>query len=157
MAPTSAILQKFYVYDPGLHAGDELGRLRVVEDDKGLHVMAPQLSMQYWIDQGMAGRLPLAEVSDATRKFIAQVTRGRSESDEDPKRVPKYDKQIQSGAPGMALKVPLSTQRRNAMLKARKKADKNGKKAAAPKKPEPPKSKPEEKKTETPYFSRPAE
>jgi len=154
MAPTSAVLRKFYVYDPGLHAGDELGRLRVVEDDKGLHVMAPFLTMQYWLDQGLVGLVPFAEVSDAGKKFIAQVTRGRSESDEDPKKLPKYDRQIQSGAPGMALKVPLSTQRRNEMLRARKKADKNGKKAA-PKKPEP--RKPEEKKPETGFFSRPAE
>ena len=158
MAPTSAVLRKFYVYDPGLHAGDELGRLRVVEDDKGLHVMAPQMTMQYWIDQGIAGLLPLNEVSDAGKKFIAQVTRGRSESDEDPKKLPKYDRQIQSGAPGMGLKVPLSTQRRNAMLKARKKDEKSNKKAA-PKKPEPKKPEPPKTDDKTPgsYFSRPAE
>jgi hypothetical protein len=140
MAPTTAVLRKFYIYDPGIHAGDELGRLRVVEDDKGLHVMAPPMTMQYWIDQGVAGLLPISEVSEAKKKLIAQTTRGRSESDDTPKRLPKYDKQIQSGAPGMALKVPLSTQRRQQMIKARKKGKNgNGKKAAA-KKPEPPKS-----------------
>ena len=156
MAPTSAALRKFYVYDPGLHAGDELGRLRVIEDDKGPHVMAPDMTMQYWLDQGVVGLVPFDEVSETGKKFIAQVTRGRSESDEDPKKLPKYDRQIQSGAPGMALKVPLSTQRRNAMLKARKKGEKNdkGKKPAA-KKPEP--KKPDDDKTPGNYFSRPAE
>jgi hypothetical protein len=156
MAPTSASLRKFYVYDPGIHAGDELGRLRVIEDDKGLHVMAPHMTMQYWIDQGMVGLVPFDEVSETGKKFIAQVTRGRSESDEDPKKLPKYDRQIQSGAPGMALKVPLSTQRRNAMLKARKKSEKNDKgKKPATKKPEP--KKPDDDKTPGNYFSRPAE
>ena len=153
MAPTTAVLRKFYIYDPGLHAGDELGRLRVVEDDKGVFVMAPPMTMQYWIDQGIAGPLPFAEVSDAGKRLIAQVTRGRSESDDEPKRLPRYDRQIQSGAPGMALKVPLSTQRRNQMLKQKKAAKKNGNgKKPAPKKPE--EKKPEEK---TGFFSRPAE
>jgi|SRR6188768_1678162 len=152
MAPTTAVLQKFYIYDPGLHAGDELGRLRVVEDDKGKHVMAPPMAMQYWIDQGIVGRLPLNEVSEAGKKFIAQVTRGRSESDDEPKRVPKYDKQIQSGAPGSALKVPLSTQRRNAMLKAKKKNG-NGKKTA--KKPEPPKPTPQTQPASTAPYTAP--
>lgn len=157
MAPTSAALRKFYVYDPGIHAGDELGRLRVVEDDKGLHVMAPHMTMQYWIDQGMVGLVPFDEVSETGKKFIAQVTRGRSESDDEPKKLPKYDRQIQSGAPGMALKVPLSTQRRNAMLKSRKKNEKDNKKSKKPesKKPEP--KKPEDDKTPGNYFSRPAE
>lgn len=163
MAPTSAALRKFYVYDPGLREGDELGRLRVIEDDKGIHVMAPDMTMQYWLDQGMVGLVPLDEVSESGKKFLAQITRGRSVSDDEPKKLPKYDRQIQSGAPGMALKVPLSTQRRNEMLKSRKKADKDSKgskkPAHAPKKPEP---KQEPKKDETPptpgsYFSRPAE
>jgi len=56
------------------------------------------------------------------------------------------------------LKVPLSTQRRNAMLKARKKDEKSNKKAA-PKKPEPKKPEPPKTDDKTPgsYFSRPAE
>lgn len=141
MAPTSAILQKFYVYDPGLHAGDELGRLRIVEDDKGKHVMAPPLTMQYWLDQGMAGRVPLSELSEPSKKFLAQITRGRSESDDAPKRLPKYDKRIQSGTPGDALQTPLSTKRRQEMIKSRKDAEKGKRPAKKPEhKAEPPKT-----------------
>lgn len=151
MAPTTAALRKFYVYDPGLHVGDELGRLRVLEDDKGIHVMAPPVTMQYWIDQGMVGLLPLDELSESSKKFLAQITRGRSlDNDEQPKKLPKYDRQIQSGSPGSALKQPLSQERRKAMAKSKKKEGKD-KDSKKPKK--------EEKKAEDKpgFFNRPAE
>jgi hypothetical protein len=108
------ILQKFYIYDPSVNAGDEFGRLRVLEDDNGKHVLAPPLTMQYWIDQGLAGNDPLNSLSDNHKKLLAQVTRGRSESDEEPKRVPKYSRAMQSGAPSFAL-----TQQRSASSKAK--------------------------------------
>ena len=155
MAPTTAALRKFYVYDPGLHVGDELGRLRVLEDDKGIHVMAPPVTMQYWVDQGMVGLLPLDELDESSKKFLAQITRGRSlDNDEQPKKLPKYDRQIQSGSPGSALKQPLSQERRKAMAKSKKKEGKEGKDSKKAKKPEP---KTEEVKTPGSYFNRPAE
>lgn len=155
MAPTSASLRKFYVYDPGLHAGDELGRLRVLEDDKGIHVMAPPVTMQYWIDQGMVGLQPLDELNESSKKFLGQITRGRSiDNDATPTKLPKYDRQIQSGSPGSALKQPLSQERRKAMAKSKKKESKDSKKPAS-KKPEPKKE--EEVKTPGSYFNRPAE
>jgi hypothetical protein len=98
------VLQKYYVYDPGLHAGDELGGLRVLEDqdkDGALHVLASPLMIQYWIDQGLIGLEPLDRLGDSQKKFLAQITRGRSE-DEEPKRLPKYSKRTQSGSPSFA-------------------------------------------------------
>lgn len=139
----AAILQKYYVYDPGLHVGDELGRLRVLEDDKGKHIMAVPEQIQYWMDQGLAGVKPLGELSDSAKKFLDQITRGRSIDNEQPQKLPKYDKQIQSGTPGTALKQPLSTERRNKMIREKEKSKKtaasNHKKAEATRK-EPPKA-----------------
>jgi hypothetical protein len=98
----AAILQKFFIYDPAVYAGDELGGLRVMPGDDGLHVMAQPLSVQYWVDTGMAGREPLSKLSEAGKKLLAQNTRGRSESDDEPTRVPRYSRATQSGAPGFA-------------------------------------------------------
>jgi hypothetical protein len=118
---TSAILSKFYVYDPGLKAGDELGRLRLFEDEKGLHVMSTPMQIQYWVDQGMAGLKPLGEMSEEGKKFLAQLTRGRSEdNDTPPPKLPKYDKMTQSGAPVSAMRQTMSNQRRAQMAKDKK-------------------------------------
>jgi hypothetical protein len=100
------ILQKFYVYDPNVP--DELGGLLVREDkdDKGnvkegtKHVLAVIQQVQWWVDQGILGEKPVGEISAAHKKLLAQVTRGRSEdNDETPKRVPRYDRVTQSGSP----------------------------------------------------------
>lgn len=104
----ATILQKYFIYDPGVHAGDELGRLRVLKDEKddnGVYVLATPQMAQWWIDQGLAGKDPLSKLSGAAKSILAQITRGRSENpDDSPKRLPKYDKRVQSGAPGFALK-----------------------------------------------------
>jgi len=109
MVRTPRILQKFYVYDPNV--SDTFGGLRVLQDrdDKGNpkddtnHVLAVTQQVQYWIDQGMIGEKPVGQISDAHKKLLAQVTRGRSEdNDKRPGRIPKYDKRIQSGAPMFA-------------------------------------------------------
>jgi hypothetical protein len=134
------ITQKFYVYDPGVNAGDELGGLRVREDDKddkGKYVLASPLQIQWWIDQGLLGDKPFGEVSASQKKLVAQVTRGRSESDEEPKRVPKYSKLAQSGTPGFALsqhRAPSARAKQRA-----KDAKAAGKKPDAKKPAEPPK------------------
>ena len=96
------ILQKFYVYDPNVAEGDEFGALRVMGGDDGIHVLAQPTNIQYWIDQGLAGRAPLSQASEAGKKLLAQITRGRSESDDEPKRVPRYSRATQSGAPQFA-------------------------------------------------------
>ena len=96
------ILQKFYIYDPNVSEGDELGGLRVMGGDDGIHVLAMTGMVQYWVDQGLAGRAPLSEVSEGGKKLLAQITRGRSESDDEPKRVPRYSRATQSGAPQFA-------------------------------------------------------
>lgn len=109
MVRSPRILQKFYIYDPNV--GDELGGLRVMDekDQKGnvregrRHVMAVMQQVQYWIDQGLVGDKPVGEISDKHRKLLEQITRGRSKNnDEDPKRLPRYDRRIQSGAPMFA-------------------------------------------------------
>jgi hypothetical protein len=100
------ILQKFYIYDPNVP--EELGGLQVLEDkdDKGnakegtKHVLAVIQQVQWWVDQGLLGEKPVGEISGAHKKLLAQITRGRSEdNDEAPKRVPRYDKVTQSGSP----------------------------------------------------------
>ena len=99
------ILQKYYVYDPALTAGDELGgqRVRIDDDDKGNYILATPLQVQYWIDQGLLGFQPVGEISDSAKKLLAQVTRGRSENPDDlPTRVPRYDRRTQSGSPSFA-------------------------------------------------------
>ena len=96
------ILQKLYVYDPSINEGDELGGLRVMGGDDGIHVLTQATGAQYWIDQGLAGREPLAKLSGGAKTLLAQITRGRSESDEEPTRVPKYSRATQSGAPEFA-------------------------------------------------------
>jgi hypothetical protein len=144
---TSAILSKFYVYDPGIKAGDELGRLRVFEDDKGLHVMSTPMQIQYWVDQGLAGLKPLGELSDVGKKFLAQITRGRSEdNDATPPKLPTYDKMTQSGTPISAMRQTMSNQRRLQMSKEKKgrgakkvEGKKTEEKKAAETKPSPPK------------------
>jgi hypothetical protein len=127
------ILQKFYVYDPNVP--DELGGLRVLsdKDDKGndkegtKHVLAISQQVQYWIDQGLVGDKPVGEISEAHKKLLAQITRGRSEdNDTAPKRVPKYDKVTQSGSPLFAGRPTRAKKKKN-----------NNKKPAA-KKPVPP-------------------
>jgi hypothetical protein len=134
MAPNrQVILQKFYVYDPGVHAGDELGGLRVIKEEKkngdkgddNLHVLAMPQMVQWWIDQGLAGREPLSKLGGPAKKLLAQITRGRSANpDDDPKRVPKYDKKAQSGAPSFALSSP-SAERMNKRKRDRAKAKKD--------------------------------
>jgi len=135
MASKHVILQKFYVYDPSVHAGDELGGLRVIKEDKtdNLHVLAMPQMVQWWMDQGMMGIVPVSKLSDKSKKMLSQNTRGRSENpDDDPKRVPKYSRRTQSGAPSFALSSP-SAERINQRKKDRQKARKKDK---APKKPE---------------------
>ena len=109
MVRVPRILQKFYIYDPNV--SDTLGGLRVMEekDDKGnvkegrRHVLAVSQQIQYWIDQGLMGDKPVNEISPQHKKLLEQVTRGRSkDNDEDPKRVPKYDRVTQSGSPSLA-------------------------------------------------------
>ena len=96
------ILQKFYVYDPNVNEGDEFGGLRVMGSDDGIHVLTQPTSAQYWLDQGLIGRAPLSQLEGGAKALLAQLTRGRSESDDEPKRVPKYSRATQSGAPEFA-------------------------------------------------------
>jgi len=117
------VMQKYFVYDPGVHAGDELGGLRVHDGDDGLHVLASPLMIQYWIDQGLIGTDPVSKLKNGAKKLLAQITRGRSESDDDPKRVPRYSRRTQSGAPSFAA-TPASV-RQKERNKARR-AAKNG-------------------------------
>jgi hypothetical protein len=110
--------QKYYIYDPAVSPGDEFGGLIAKEDDKGVHVLAVSQTMQYWIDQGLAGQKPLGELGDTAKALLKQITRGRSEeNDTAPKRLPKYSKQMQSGAPAYA--GTLAERRRAAQKKAK--------------------------------------
>jgi hypothetical protein len=136
MVNVPRILQKFYIYDPNV--ADTFGGLRVLQDrdDKGNakdgtnHVLAVTQQVQYWIDQGVMGEKPVGEISESHKKLLAQITRGRSEdNDKDPKRVPRYDRRIQSGAPAFAARpgYPLAKQRRKAKQKDKKKDGNNNK------------------------------
>ena len=144
----NVILQKYYVYDPGLHAGDELGSLRILEDadnDGALHVLAASPMMQYWLDTGLVGLKPVGEISDAQRKMLSQMTRGRSDHVDDdeeyePTKLPKYSKQAQSGAPEFAA-TPASV-RAKQRTAAKKNKDGGKEKKQPPKKPEPPRPAP---------------
>ena len=49
------------------------------DDDKGNYVLAPYLTMQYWIDSGLVGEKPVGELSGEAKALLAQITRGRSE------------------------------------------------------------------------------
>jgi hypothetical protein len=103
----AAILQKYFIYDPGVRLGDELGRqrVRIEKEEDGVFFLATPQQAQWWIDQGLAGKEPLSKLSGAAKSLLKQVTRGRSENPDDlPRRVPKYDKRSQSGSPGFALK-----------------------------------------------------
>lgn len=122
------ILQPYYIYDPNV--GDELGGLRVKADEKkGKFVLATPQQMQYWIDQGLAGEKPVGEISGAAKALLAQITRGRSEdNDAQPKRVPKYNREAQRGAPSLAGQ-PLR-------VRVKKAAKKKAKDDKPPKKPE---------------------
>jgi hypothetical protein len=126
-----SILQKYYVYDPGVHAGDELGSLRVLTSEEGLFVLAAPQQVQYWFDQGLLGAEPASKLSAPGKKFLAQITRGRSENPDDkPKRVGRYSKLAMLGAPAYA--VPASS-------RMKKKVKTNNKTAPAkPKAPTPP-------------------
>jgi hypothetical protein len=111
-------LQKYYIYDPAVTPGDEFGGLIARKDDNGVHVLAVLQQVQYWIDQGLAGQKPLGELSDTAKALLKQITRGRSEdNDANPKRVPKYSKQMQSGSPAYA--GTLAERRRAAQKKAK--------------------------------------
>jgi hypothetical protein len=116
-------LQKFYIYDPAVTPGDEFGGHIVRKDDKGVHVLIVSQQAQYWIDQGLLGQKPLGELSDTAKAFLKQITRGRSEdNDTDPTRLPKYSKQMQSGAPAYA--ATLAERRRVAQKKTKPKSAK---------------------------------
>lgn len=111
--------QPFYVLDPSV--GNDFGGYRVREDEKkGRHVLAPKVAMQYWIDQGLVSEKPLSELSDAHKKLLSQLTRGRSE-DKDPGRIPRYDRLMQSGSPEFALSTP---RRRKAKKRTTQKVEK---------------------------------
>jgi hypothetical protein len=117
---SKSILQTYYVYDPNV--GDELGNLRVNSNENGKFVLATPQMIQYWIDQGLMGTEPISKLSETSRAFLDQVTRGRSKNnDETPKRVPKYSRATQSGAPNFA-GMPASV--RNRKRVARDKAGK---------------------------------
>lgn len=132
--------RKFYVYDSAVHAGDELGGMTAKKDDDnedGVYVLASPMQMQYWIDQGLVGTEPKAKLTGSAKDLLKQITRGRSESEDDPPRVPKYSRQMQSGAPMYA--GTLAERRRKAQKKAETAKKKDNKAAtAAPKKPTPP-------------------
>ena len=132
MVRTPRILQKFYLYDPNV--SDTFGGLRVLQDrdDKGNpkddtnHVLAVTQQVQYWIDQGLVGEKPVGEISESHKKLLGQITRGRSEdNDARPGRIPRYDRKIQSGHPGMAGQPAKLT--RSLRRKAASKGKQNGK------------------------------
>ena len=139
------LLQKFYVYDPGVSPGDEFGGLLVIEDEKAdnaLHVLAARPMVQYWIDQGLCGQEPLSKLSGAGKKLLAQLTRGRSESDDEPERLPRYTKATQSGAPQFAALLAPYQQRQQAKGKRRESKGKEAKakkaQQASPQRPQSP-------------------
>ena len=116
------ILQKYYVYDPGVTAGDELGGalVRIDEDEKGNYILAAPLTVQWWIDQGLLGAEPVASLSGEGKAALAQFTRGRSEDPfETPTRVPRYSRAVQSGAPSYAQKSAVSLRLKRNAKKAR--------------------------------------
>jgi len=104
----TASLQPYYIYDPNV--SDELGGLKVKDGDDGKYVLAVPNMVQYWIDQGLLGEHPQSKLSDNAKKFLDQITRGRSkDNDARPKRVPRYSRRAQSGAPQFAGSVsPIS-------------------------------------------------
>lgn len=131
--------RKYYIYDPAVHPGDDFGGMAAKKDDDGVHIIASPLQVQWWIDQGLLGESPKDKLPDSSKALLKQITRGRSESDEDPQRVPKYSRPMQSGAPAYA--GTLAERRRKAQKKdqATKKKDKaQAKPAAAAKPPTPP-------------------
>jgi len=151
LAQKQMILQKYYIYDPGVTAGEELGglRVRIDDDEKGNYVLAPYLTMQYWVDAGLAGDKPVGELSGEAKTLLAQITRGRSENPDDrPRRVARLEKRGQSGAPSLYNDPPSVV--RSKRRKAQKKDQKNDKQA---KKPEP--KKPEQR--QAPILGVPAE
>lgn len=110
--------QAYYIYDP--HVGSDFGGLRVEENDKGKFVMTEARFAQYWIDQGLMGLKPVAELSGAGKELLKQITRGRSEDkDTKPKRVPKYNKKIMSGIPSMSGQLASPTEQ---LRRSRRKA-----------------------------------
>ncbi len=135
MANKQVILQKFYIYDPGVHVGDEFGGLRVMKEDEkknggaeNLHILAMPQQVQWWIDQGLAGREPLSKLSGAAKKLLAQITRGRSDKpDDDPKRVPRYSRATQSGSPAYALSSPAMQRSKRRQKDRQKERQKNNK------------------------------
>jgi len=135
----SVILQKYYVLDPGVSPGDELGGLRVLEDkdnDNATHILATPMQVQWWIDQGLLSKEPASKLSASGKKLLAQITRGRSEEPyEKPKRVAKYNKATQSGSPQFA-GTPASA-RLKKRAKDAKKAIKEKGKDKPPKQPQP--------------------
>jgi hypothetical protein len=101
MANEQMALQEYYVYDPSV--SDELGGLQVRKREKDKFVLATPTMMKYWVDQGLAGLIPLDKLSEEGKQMLAQVTRGRSENpDKRPIRVPRYNKAAQSGSPQFA-------------------------------------------------------
>lgn len=130
----TAFLRKYYIYDPGVTAGDELGgqMVRVDADEKGVYVLAAPIQMQYWIDQGLAGTEPASSLKDEAKEVLKQFTRGRSEDPfELPTRVPKYSRSVQSGAPIFA------GQPASVRMKKRQKERQKDRTDKPPKKPEP--------------------
>jgi hypothetical protein len=128
-------LQPFYIYDPNV--GSELGGLKVLADDKGdnKYVLATLPMIQYWIDQGLVGMKKAGEISDAHKQLLKQITRGRSEDKEArPRRVPKYNRSIQAGTPGVA---SMSSSPVHASRKRQKERQKERNKNKPAKKPEP--------------------
>jgi len=114
-----AYVQKYFIYDPSVREGDELGGIRVQKDDDGLHVKSSPMWAQYFIDQGLMGMDPLSKLKEKSKKFLAQTTRGRSTNpDQLPKRVAKYTELSQSGKPRFSLKEQLGGKR-----KAKRRAD----------------------------------
>jgi hypothetical protein len=127
------VLRPFYVYDPNV--SDSLGGLAVKEDDDGnKFVLATDQMVQYWKDQGLLGDKKVGEVSDNQKKFLKQITRGRSEdNDANPRRIPKYSK-AQSGAPGFAGMPSPVKQKKLALERSKsKKGDKAEAKSTTPK------------------------
>jgi len=128
---TKLVLRPFYIYDPNV--SDSLGGLAVKEDDKGnKFVLATDQMVNYWKDQGLLGDKKVGEISGAQKKFLKQITRGRSEdNDATPARLPRYTK-AQSGAPGYAGQ-PSPVKRKKLALERDKKKKGEAKPAVDPK------------------------
>ena len=94
LAKAAVILQKFYVYDPGVHAGDELGgaaRSRTTTTRRATARPRGAADDAVLDRSGLARREPLDDLSDARQEAAGAVhARAQRRAVRRPTRVPTY-------------------------------------------------------------------